>query len=83
MQVNIKKVENGYIVRYSDKMEIVISDDVNNKDNIEYFKTSDSAQIALGKMLYEIADYFGNIYQKYQKNNLNITFDKIGHKLED
>lgn len=36
---------------------------------------------ALIKLLYRVCEHFGYFYQKYEKNNINITYKK-GHKLE-
>ena len=34
-------------------------------------------------MLNSLAEYFGDIYHKFDKDNINITFDKKGHKIDD
>lgn len=93
-KITIHKVDNGYILEFPN--EIIIDDErtevVTEKEVVEMsydhddankFMTDDEEKICLGRMLERIADHFGVMYQKFDANNLNISFDKKGHKLDD
>ena len=86
MTITIKKVDNGYYV------EVDFTDDEINKEHLAVsniyteedavnFKTTDEDKICLGRLLYLIADKIGVSYDKFCEENLNITWDKPGHKI--
>ena len=49
----------------------------------EEYKTNDNEKIALAKMLETVADYFGENNDRFGNENLNIRFDREGHKYEE
>lgn len=83
--IEIKKVENGFIIKqvylntetkdgrkiYTEEITVVEEEDgINSEKDV------------MIQLLYEIADKFGIDYDKFSSENLNITFDKKGHKVE-
>jgi len=88
-KLTIEKIDNGYILSWKedwssdDKEDIRITKKViqeNYEDDSE-FKTGDIDKITLGHLLTAVAEHFGELYNKFAEDNLNITFDKKGHKL--
>ena len=69
-EILITKAENGYILSRNDWED----DDIITKHR----------RIVEGitELLYEIADYFGYPYDKFSHENLSVTWDKSGHKVE-
>jgi len=89
-KITIEKISNGYIVY--DKYEIednkyqidkTVIEELDNCEMDDEFKTNDDELITLGKLLKTIAEKYGYNYDKFKENNLSITFDKKGSKLED
>jgi len=89
-KITIEKILNGYIVY--DKYEIednkyqidkTVIEELDNCEMDDEFKTNDDELITLGKLLKTIAEKYGYNYDKFKENNLSITFDKKGSKLED
>lgn len=86
-KVEIEKANNGFIVKYvdsneeSDEQKYVIEELV-DQDDIEFFKTDRPQKVALGRLLYDIAEFFGEMRQKYDKDNMSITFDEKGRGVE-
>lgn len=79
----IEKVENGFIIR--DYIYMDDNEDGSKKfeENVEVIETSDlSENEELKKILYIVAEKLCYQYDKYGKENLNIQFNKKGHKLE-
>lgn len=66
----IKEVNNGFVLIDNAKEETVIED-------------QDNEQEAMKKMLETIAEYFGFLYDRWGKENLNIQFNKFGHKVDE
>ena len=84
--LNIEKTNNGFIV--SEAIEGVVERNVfmDNTIDLEYakekFGTGEEEKIALGQLLEHIAERYGEMYQKYNADNLSIRFDRKGHKLD-
>ena len=73
--------ENGYIIKQHFLNDI---DKNGNKiwdDEVVVVEEKDDENKTLIEVLYVIAEKLGFTYNKYGENNLNITFDKKGHKL--
>jgi hypothetical protein len=60
--------ENGLFLGMEETVEIV-----NNEEEKE----------SIINLLYKVADWCGYNYDKYSKENINITWDKKGHKAVD
>lgn len=76
-ELHIKQAKNGYILTVpflgegeEDTEEILIED-------------QDDEREAMIKMLEEVAEHFGFFYDKWGKENLNISFNKKGYKCDD
>lgn len=80
-EVTIKKVRNGYLLTApaqtadEDAMEMVIQDDLEDNEMTD--------KKTMQKVLEEIAEYFGFIHDKWDKNNLSVTWDSPGRKAYD
>jgi hypothetical protein len=76
-ELNIVKAYNGYILSWLEEDESkkikqiqqVIEEDMDN-------------EAGMINLLTTIAEHFGYCYNKYGQNNLDINFNKKGHKLE-
>jgi hypothetical protein len=76
MELKIEEVNNGYILSHEAEIEDgkfkvlkdVIEEERDEKETIK-------------RLLEKIAEYFGVHYDKYAKDNLNILWNKKGHKL--
>jgi len=80
MEIIIKSVDNGFIITElikipgEDKpLELVFEDHTGTEESDAY----------IVRMLYAVAEFFGTHYDKFSPNNLNITWDKVGHKYAD
>ena len=84
--ITIKQIDNGFIVesKYPDMDTEVyaITEDYTNESEEERFATTDETKICIGRLLDKINDLVGVQYDKYGKENLNITWDKTGHKTD-
>ena len=75
--LKIEKAENGYIITTYIWMD---DDEKGNRiyqENKELVVGDDN----LKDLLERIAEWSGYLYDKFGTNNINITFDKKGHKL--
>jgi hypothetical protein len=55
---------------YTDTLETVEADDKSDNETLK-------------KLLFAISEKCGYMYNKYGKENMNITFDKLGHKIDN
>ena len=80
--IQVKKADNGYVVcekrleteedgREHWEEEVFVFDD----------KKEDGEHEAMKDMLLKVAELCGEFYEKYGSENLNINWDKKGHKL--
>ena len=76
MKLTIIQADNGYVVTNHQEYD----DDV--KDEIHVFEDDDE-RTGLKNMLEYVAESTGYFYDKFKRNNLSITFDRVGHKVED
>ena len=83
--IEIGKVLNGFIVKH------YIYEDDDEKGNklyteceevIEEEEKDNSDKLALKELLFKVAHLCGYQYDKYGEENLEINFDKKGHKLD-
>jgi len=88
-EVKIRRADNGYIVEYPDELddgtEVKIEEVFQfTKDEFDVmsFKTTNEEKIALGQVLFFVAEHFGELHDKYGEENLGIEFNKKGHKID-
>jgi len=90
-KLNIEQTNNGFILSWEEDWSSEDKDDVKIEKKVleedcysekEEHKTMDSEKILVAKLLYEVAEHFGENYDKFSDSNLRISFDKKGHKLE-
>jgi len=83
MKFTIEKTENGFIT--TDYICEDTSEDgteiIKEYKNVIETENMDEKE-ELKKVLFKVADLLGYTYDKWEKENLNITFDKKGHKVE-
>jgi len=65
--IKLRKIDNGFLL---------------TDDNGLYECLECDTRETFGIFLERIADFFGEGYNKFRKDNLNITWDKKGHKCE-
>jgi len=83
MKFTIEKVDNGFII--TDYIYVDDNEDGTKKieEQVQVVNTENLSKTEeLKTMLFKVADLLGYMYNKYGKENLNITFDKVGYKLE-
>ena len=90
METTIKRIDNGWVVTQpnedSELEDVVVVFEAygSSKEDQKRFKTKDEDKIALGRMLYHLAETVGYCdYDKYKKENLEINFSKKGHRYYD
>lgn len=76
--IKIRRIENGFVVAYDDFSE--------EGEEIEvetvFEEEDDEEKPCMTKLLYFVAEHFGQMYDKWDGENLNITWDKKGHKMD-
>jgi hypothetical protein len=77
----IRTKGNGYIVVDTYLEEIDEGNKIYSQD-IDLIEDTGDDKDALKRLLESVAEKCGFSYDKYGKENLNITFDKKGHKVE-
>jgi len=78
-EITIKKAENGYILEIphveeegaAPVIETVVIEEENETNN------------TMTRVLREVADHFGFHYNKYGRDNLKISWDEAGSKVDD
>ena len=79
--LNIQKVTNGFILSWDEESELLNKSGELEMIEIKEVITDDDEKEEMKKLLERVADFFGMNYEKYKEDNLNITWDKKGHKL--
>lgn len=77
-ELKIIEANNGYIL----SSMILIDDDGELELFQEVIEERDDTNELFRRLLERVAAYFGMEYNKFGSDNLNITFDKKGHKVE-
>ncbi len=77
MKITIESVLNGYIISW----EELDSEGKPEICKVLFAEATEGADMNLTKLLYSVAEHAGYTYDKFKEDNLNITFDKKGHKL--
>lgn len=82
-KIQIESIENGYILSWYEDEEDVNGNVVKEekKEVVEELDVLEGENETMVRLLTRIAEHFGITYDKYKENNLNIAFDKKGHKL--
>jgi hypothetical protein len=76
MELKIEKVKNGYILSHDDEIE------ENKFETVkEIIEECEDEKETIGRLLERIADFYGVKYDKFAEDNLNISWNKKGHKL--
>ena len=81
IELKIVWAENGYILDYEEEIEEGVK--VIRHAVIEDFDGFEGQQDCMKRMLERVAEHFGYSYDKWSDKNLNISFDRKGHKVED
>lgn len=80
MKIKIERITNGYILFWEEEIEDKEFKEF--KEAIEESDDLDGEKKAMTNVLYKIAEFFGFHYQKFEKDNLSIKWNKKGHKYE-
>jgi hypothetical protein len=79
----IQKVGNGYVIYETTLYEINDKGVKIFHTDVEVLEEDDGDEkLCLTILLEKVAEMCGYSYDKFGKENLKITFDKIGHKVE-
>ena len=76
-ELTIKESATGFVLMY----DVEVRDDVWETEYIPIEDIGDENDL-IRRFLEKVAEHFGAHYNKYGKENLNITFDKRGYKVE-
>lgn len=76
MKLEIEQISNGFIISYDEEWEDGIRTE---KETIE---ETDSEKETMSKLLYRISEHFGIMENKWNSDNLKITWDKEGSKVD-
>lgn len=94
MKLTIEQTNNGFILSWEEEVIVnesalsTIDFSINPKEThtekevIEGDESDGGDKEAIERLLYRVAEFFGIQYEKYGENNLNISWNKKGHKLE-
>uniref|UniRef100_A0A6M3LKA8 Uncharacterized protein n=1 Tax=viral metagenome TaxID=1070528 RepID=A0A6M3LKA8_9ZZZZ len=70
----------------SDRGYVLVSEywETDDRKETDYIPIEDvnGEDDCMKRLLEAVAEHFGYSYNKYGKNNINVTFDKLGHKVE-
>jgi len=75
-ELKITEISNGFILAF----DVQLTDEIMELEQIVVEDTGDEKEL-FKRMLEKVAEYFGYEYNKWKSENLNITFDKPGHKI--
>lgn len=91
----VTKADNGFILSWQEETlepgetknsyqvfqeEFIFDDDVNADEDLKGI--NDEEKVAFAKLVHGLANHFGIEYNKYGEENLRVTFDKKGHKID-
>jgi len=79
-ELKIRKISNGFILKWKEESETE-EGKFNDIERVLEDRNDYEEQIVLKDLLELVAEHFGYEYSKWNTNNLNIGFDKIGDKL--
>ena len=77
LELKIQQIENGYIVSYKEKWE---KGDIRNVKTV--IEDNDDEKDTMKRLLEFISEHFGILDDKWRKDNLRISFDGKGRKVE-
>ncbi len=90
-KIEIEKVDNGFIVNVPEEhtdgktTKIITRKSVKEfKEDVDFNNNDEDAgeKIAMTELFELMAEYFGIIHDKWGENNLNIKWDRKGHKVD-
>lgn len=77
-ELKIEKIENGFILSHKEEIEennvVLVKEVLEEDDNGE--------KETMTRLLERVSDYFGVKNNKFAEDNLKITWDKKGHKID-
>lgn len=68
MKVTIETIKNGYILRIGNETEV--------------FEESDSEEECFSHLATRLSEFFVKPYDKFGSDNIRISWDRPGHKVE-
>lgn len=92
MKLTIEQTNNGYILSWQEEglerrpslsaISETYPETLVFREQKEVIEGDEEDNKVIEKLLYRVAEFFGAPYEKYGENNLNISWNKKGHKLE-
>ena len=76
-KIEIEKSDKGYILSRKEEIE-----DGTFRTEKEVIEENDTEKKTMSRLLYRIAEFFGDNYDKYGKENLKISWNKKGSKVD-
>lgn len=76
-KITIEKINNGYILSWMEETEHGLKEE---REVIE--EDYDDEKEGMGKLLNRVAEFFGVSYDKWKDDNLKISWNGRGSKLE-
>lgn len=74
--VTIRPIDNGFVLEVPPDADYLVGQEIGFIDN-------EDVRPAFERLVYELADLFGMPYNKFSRDNLKITWDLPGHKVEE
>jgi hypothetical protein len=74
----IEQCENGWILSHEEPDENGVI-----KIEKQLVVDEDDNKVGMTELLTKVAEHFGYCYDKWSENNLSITWNNRGHKLQD
>ncbi len=86
-KLEIEKVDNGFVLKSPRETEdgeeidtevVEVTCDTSDADRYE---TDDEEKITMARLLEKVSEHFGVNHDRFNKQNLNIKFNKLGSKV--
>lgn len=75
-KLQIKEVSNGFLLEWSEPDEVFDELDIR-----EVIEEGNDEKETMTRLLEFVAEHFGIIHSKWEKDNLRISWDKKGYKI--
>lgn len=79
-KITIKQANNGFIIEHEEDWSTEDKKDIRIEK--EVIEDNDDDNESMKNLLIKVAEHFGVSYDKWGEENINITFDRKGYKLE-
>lgn len=80
-KITIEQIENGYLLSWLEDWSSDEKQDI--KECKEVIEDKGDENEAMKDLLFRTAEFFGQLEDRYNNNNLNIKFDREGSKFDN